>query len=264
MMPENSLSAPIDKIKYNPDFFANQSTNLAQYSAKRVLKEVMRIVNPQSVVDIGCGVGAWLNELSNYGITDILGIDGEYVDRTQLLIAQESFLAADLTRLTSLSKQYDLAICLEVAEHLPKEASKQFVKFLTCSGRFILFSAAIPGQGGVNHVNEQWQDWWAGLFEEFGYRPIDCIRPSVWSDPSVAYCYSQNAFLYATPESLKTATSGVDFQLRFPLRVVHPIQFTQLQQIHDPKNMSFRSSARVLLRVMSRAIARRVLRRKGI
>jgi 2-polyprenyl-3-methyl-5-hydroxy-6-metoxy-1,4-benzoquinol methylase len=59
-----------------------------------------------------------------------------------------------------LEKEFDLVVSLEVAEHLPASAADQFVNTLVKHGKKILFSAAIPGQGGQDHLNEQWPDYW--------------------------------------------------------------------------------------------------------
>ncbi|GHA24508.1 hypothetical protein GCM10007989_20220 [Devosia pacifica] len=106
------------------------------------------------------------------------------------------FHAADLARPIDHALTADLAISLEVAEHLPASRAKGFVSDLTGIAPAILFSAAVPGQGGVNHINERWQSYWAELFAAHGYRPYDLIRPEIWGDHAIPFWYRQNVLLY--------------------------------------------------------------------
>ena len=84
-----------------------------------------------------------------------------------------------------INRRFDLVMTLEVAEHLPDTAAANFVESLTQLGPVILFSAAVPFQGGTGHVNEKWPDYWANLFSKHAYVPIDCIREKVWNNPDV-------------------------------------------------------------------------------
>ena len=155
----------------------------------------MKLVPAKSVVDVGCGLGTWLAVFREQGATATLGIDGEWIDRNHLEIPSESFMAFDLTQPLRLDRRFDLVVSLEVAEHLPPEAAETFVDSLTRLGSTILFSAAIPSQGGTHHVNEQWPEYWAHLFEKRGFRVVDAIRRRVWENGAVATWYAQNALL---------------------------------------------------------------------
>ena len=120
----------------------------------RVVPIVLDLIRPGSVVDVGCGLGEWLATFQEHGVSDILGIDGDYVDRDMLYIPQQDFKTIDLNRPFTLNRTFDLAVCLEVAEHLEAEHANDFVESLTRLAPIILFSAAIPLQSGTNHVNE--------------------------------------------------------------------------------------------------------------
>ena len=98
------------------------------------------------------------------------------------MIAREKFLGTDLTQPINLNRRFDLVVSLEVAEHLPSEAAANFVETLTKHGSIILFSAAVPGQVGTNHQNEQWPRYWDGLFAVHGCRCVDCLRGLLWND----------------------------------------------------------------------------------
>lgn len=105
--------------------------------------------------------------------------------KKKLEIPEERFLSFELNNPFRIDRQFDLVISLEVAEHLPKECAATFVDSLTRLGPVILFSAAIPFQGGTDHINEQWLDYWAKYFQEKGYVAIDCIRKRIWQNDKV-------------------------------------------------------------------------------
>ena len=161
-----------------------------------MLPPILQAVQPSSVVDVGCGVGTWLATVLASGIDDVLGLDGAWVRPESLEIPTERFLAVDLREPIRIDRHFDLAICMETGEHVPPERAAGLVHDLVTLAPVVLFSAAIPGQGGTGHVNEQWPDFWADLFATHDYACIDAIRMRYWDDRRVATWYSQNAFLY--------------------------------------------------------------------
>ena len=198
--------------QYTEKFYRKRMDEKLIYSADRMLSMVLERLPPvNSVVDVGCGLGTWLLiflKLQNQR-ADILGIDGPWMDPDLLVIPQDSFLAVDLSLETPrIERKYDLAISLEVAEHLPPEKAEEFISFLTDISDFVLFSAAIPFQGGTNHFNEQWQGYWADLFEQKGYVPIDFIRPGLWNDDKISFHYRQNTILYSRKDRVKEIKSS--------------------------------------------------------
>jgi SAM-dependent methyltransferase len=166
------------------------------YNAPReVVPLIIEAVNPKSVLDVGCGIGTWLKIFQENGIDDYVGIDGNYVDKSLLKIPAEKFVAEDLRRPWSLNRKFDLAISLEVAEHLPESSADTFVKMLVDHADTILFSAAIPHQGGQNHLNEQWPSYWEKKFNAYNFYFHDPIRPKIWDNKNVDWWYRQNIFL---------------------------------------------------------------------
>jgi SAM-dependent methyltransferase len=185
----------------------------ASSSAARVLPLVFEALGgvPDSVVDVGCASGGWLRAFAEHG-SAILGVDGSYaVD--DLVIHAESFLAHDLSTPLTLKGHFDLAVSMEVIEHLPVERGEGFVADLCSLSGAVLFSGAIPQQSGAGHVNLQWQSHWRDVFAAHGYQPVDCVRPALWDDPAVGWWYRQNALLYL---------KGADAHLPMPLDVRHP------------------------------------------
>lgn len=197
-MPEPTTHSTTEL--YDSSFYAAQA-NESLRSAQKVAPLVLELLDVRSVVDVGGGVGPWVRAFLDLGVERGLCVDGDYVDRSALLVPGDRFLARDLTRPLGLEERFDLAISVEVAEHLPPSTAPAFVGELVKLAPVVLFSAAIPLQGGVDHQNERWQSYWSSLFERQGYRAIDVIRPQVWEDPDVTPFYAQNAILYASADA---------------------------------------------------------------
>jgi hypothetical protein len=187
---------------YGREFFDRQRRG-SICSAEATTPLLMSLVGIKSAVDVGCGVGTWLKVLMAHGVPDVLGIDGNYVDRQALQIPIDRFLPLDIRQPFTVSRRFDVALSLEVAEHLPADCAEGFVDSLTRLAPVILFSAAIPFQGGTDHINEQWPEYWAEFFRRRGYVPIDCVRSHIWDDPRVEWWYAQNTLLYANDEGIQ-------------------------------------------------------------
>lgn len=184
------------------DAFYDAHRDGAIRSAQMVAPLVLDLVNPQSVIDVGCGTGDWLSVFAKSGINDYQGVDQNWVNLDSLQIPREKFKEQDLEKPFSLPRQYDLVMSLEVGEHLAPECAASFVHTLTSLGPVVLFSAAVPGQGGVHHVNEQWPEYWARLFVAEGYQPVDVLRPVLWHREGVEWWYAQNLMLYVKTSHL--------------------------------------------------------------
>jgi SAM-dependent methyltransferase len=209
------------------DFIKNDSLR----SADRVVPILLSLVQPSSVVDVGCGTGAWLSAFQKHGVDRIRGIDGAYIDRKSLLIPQDRFLGQDITRPLELGERFDLVVSVEVAEHVPAERSEQYLDNLTSLGDAIAFSAAIPNQGGIGHVNEQWPEYWKARFEARGYVLVDCVRRRIWEDRLIERWYRQNLLLYVKPSMLESRDNlrrEYDLSRNHILAIVHPETFFPL------------------------------------
>ena len=186
---------------YDNEFFKRiLATSLP--SANIIIPMAIELVKPKSVIDIGCGIGAFLSCFRENGIEDILGIDGDYVDLNNILIPRDKFSPYDLSKKYNVGRKFDLAVSLEVAEHIQKESAEVFIDNLVNLSDVILFSAAIPGQGGTSHVNEQWPTYWAEIFKKRGYYPVDCLRKKIWDKPEVSWWYKQNIMFFVKEECL--------------------------------------------------------------
>ena len=181
---------------YGDNFYRNRAAE-TNASVNVILDLVLRVVpRPRSAIDLGCGVGAWLAALKEKGTERVLGLDGPWVNRDYLAILPSEFQQHDFGSLISVDAFFDLAISLEVAEHLPIEQASNFVQSLVSLADFVLFSASPPLQGGTNHVNEQPIEYWSELFGRSGYVGIDCLRPYIWNDARILPWYRQNTILF--------------------------------------------------------------------
>jgi SAM-dependent methyltransferase len=168
----------------------------AHSSARRILPVLLDELPIRSVLDVGCGRGAWLAEWMLAGVNDVFGVDGGHVDPRRLEIPKERFRALDVGRPFDLERRFDVVQCLEVGEHLPAADARTLVENLVRHGAIILYSAAVPGQGGESHVNERPPSFWRSLFRSSGYSPFDCVRPAVAGLRSVEPWYRYNTILY--------------------------------------------------------------------
>jgi hypothetical protein len=166
-------------------------------SARLFSRFLVPLLGVSSVLDVGCGRGAWLREWQNAGVRIAQGVDGPYVRQQSLLIPVEDFTAVDLSRKFDLGRRYDLVSSLEVAEHLSRASSETFVSSLVAHADLVLFSAATPGQGGVDHINERPLSFWQDIFETRGYQAYDVVRPVFRACKGVEPWYRFNTVLYA-------------------------------------------------------------------
>ena len=170
------------KTIYDKSFYKNVN-NTALSSAEVVVPLILRTLpGVKSVADFGCGQGAWLSIFKRNGINEIQGFDGEWVKKEELLINEAEFSCKDLSEPFETNKKYDLAISLEVGEHLSKESAGTLVKSITAASDNVIFSAAIPYQGGTDHLNEQWADYWADLFAKQNFICLDIFREKIWNN----------------------------------------------------------------------------------
>ena len=202
---------------FDPAYFEWQAAR-AEVSARAIVPALLELVPARSAVDLGCGTGAWLQVLAEHGVDDVVGVDGPYIDRTQLRIPADRFVAAGLAEPPSLDRRFDLALSLEAAHYAPEEAAPAIVAWLAACAPVVYFSAAVPHQPGGPGLNRQWPAYWSALFEREGFRCHDALRPQLWERPGADWWYAQNGLLYVRQDA--TLRSAVPAGR--PLPLVHP------------------------------------------
>lgn len=181
---------------YDRDFYQALSEGSLR-SARVVVPKILELVPATSVLDVGSGTGAWLSVFSEMGVEKIQGIDGPWVNPEGLRIPAKSFQSVDLTGDWPELPRFDLVTTFEVAEHLDASFAEAFVRKLTALSDVVVFSAAIPEQGGDHHVNERWPEYWVEIFRAQGFLVYDPFRDAIWEEKEVEWWYAQNLLLFA-------------------------------------------------------------------
>jgi len=211
---------------YAETFYRDQ-VDVSRDAARVIVPMLVDTFRPDSVMDVGAGTGVWMAEFRRAGVSRVAGMDAGEVPEELLAVPRADISRIDLALPLPLRDRYDLVLCLEVAEHLPQRRAASFVQELTQLGSIVVFSAAIPGQGGTGHINEMWQSEWAKLFERCGYLAHDVVRSAVWDHPRVASYYAQNIIVYSASRS---DDSRRPFTHLPSLDVVHPRLFRRKTQ----------------------------------
>jgi SAM-dependent methyltransferase len=223
---------------YNDEFYKKRQ-DFAIQSAREIVPLIIDLFNPTSVIDVGCANGTWLSVFKELGVEDIIGIDGKWVDQDLLLIPSQNFLVHNLEEPLHLTRKFDLVTSIEVAEHLSPERANSFIEELTKLAPIIVFSAAIPEQGGTGHINEQWPEYWAKKFKDNNYLVFDYLRPKIWNNDKVNVVHAQNILIFVNEnhitkiKELKDYNSYIDVT---NLSYVHPRYY--LHAINRKKNKS--------------------------
>lgn len=233
--------------------FKYTNTNYNNNSAQEVLSFLVKTFAPKSLLDVGCGIGNWGMVAKELGIPHIKGIDFSEIVANELKIDPQEFEKVDLRKPFKLNEEFDLVISLEVGEHLPIESAEDFVHSICQHGDIVLFSAAIPGQGGFRHINEQWPDYWALFFHKQGFQTYDVLRNKFWNNTQIKPWYKQNMLLFAKPSAVAQLNWAPTPQVS---RLVHPdIFLDKVKKLHTYKrNPSLQIGYMTFLRAIARYV----------
>jgi SAM-dependent methyltransferase len=229
-----------------------------------VLDLLKNVIPPQalirinSAVDFGCGLGTWLRAFKESGVVEALGLDGKWCN-TQLLfknIEEHEFRCVDMEQAIKLDKTYDLVVSLEVIEHISEQSADTFVQSLVNAGKIILFSGAVPGQGGFNHINEQWPSYWIEKFKKHRYYFYDIIRSKIWDNVDIDIPYRQNMFIVAH-ESIKIEKEKDANEM---LDIVHPYFLNLHSKMIDEGHIGVRPMWSIFRKFLKYTFMRKILR----
>lgn len=214
-------------------------------SAEIIVPKLIKWIHPGSVIDIGCATGVWLEQFKRYSPNEVKihGVDGDWVREHRHYIDDKEITYYDFESDTEfpIHGKYDLAVCLEMAEHLSAEKADKLIDILINLSDVIYFSAATPNSGGMHHVNERWQSYWWMKFRKRNYVLVDRIRHEVWNNKKVCYFYSQESFIYVNAEKLENYPELMRYCLgiggeysALPIDVIHPELF--MNQVIKPSH----------------------------
>lgn len=213
---------------YHPHYHDEKAAP-GRRAAERALPIVFEVLDARSIVDVGCGPGSWLAVARNLGVQTLTGVEGEWATDwfggdDRVAAGDFDLVLANLEDELRLPRTFDLAICIEVIEHLSPARGESFIADLCRCAPHVLFGAAIPGQRGPNHLNTQWPSFWAACFATHGYRPLDVIRHRVWGDDELLVHYRQNLILFVRDDAYDAAAARA--------RALAPLPLAALDQVH--------------------------------
>jgi len=234
------------KFKYSDALYNNNS-------AEVIVPILLDHFKINSVLDVGCGTGNWAKVFYDLGVIDVEGIDQKESEE-QFLLDKTKFTSWNLNNEFKLFKEFDLVLCLEVAEHIEELYADSLIRSLVNHSDLVLFSAAVPFQGGQNHLNEQLPSYWAKKFKEHGYHFYDGLRSIIWENPNVKWWYKQNIFFVS-----KNKLDNPFFESESTL--IHPELYLrnslELAKVHNGN-----IGIRYLLSIIFKFIKRRLVRSK--
>ena len=211
------MQSSLNKL-YKKKFYKNRNKDTV-YSAKKIISLIETEFNKDSlIVDVGCGTGTWLSVLENEYSCKTIGYEGQWIEK-HLYEANGELFKMNFENdnlVFDKVKKIDLIICLEVFEHLSNKKCLELIDIFSQNSDLILFSAAIPNQGGTNHINEKKLSYWVKLFNEKGFNLVDNIRNKIWEDNQIKFWYRQNIVLFSKHKINKSENNNI-------IDIVHPV-----------------------------------------
>jgi hypothetical protein len=236
-----------------PDYWIFGDIEQRKTNAYNVLSSLFPHIGvPNSFLDVGGGAGSWCAAAKKLGVKKVLLVDACPPQQVVPELSQDEQLQANLETGIPIQAHFELINCIEVIEHLTEDAGKRLIQQMTSSGNIILFSAAIPGQGGFGHINEQLHDHWHAKFSDYGFDKYDILRPMLFSQDHIPSIYRQNLFLYTKKgfaENLKNLPQLPDD--------IELIRTTHLQALYHKDSIDLRTALGAIPNAINRSIRRR-------
>ncbi len=223
---------------YSRSFFANRRLG-ATHSSEALAPLVLAVLSlggridaaaspdssqPATMLDVGCGDGTWVKKFRELGLEGY-GIDGPWSPFRDAILWDFS-KRRDLSEIILPRRHFDFILSLEFLEHLDQKNSRQIIEWLCSLTNTVVFSAALPGQGGTHHINEQRVEYWTKQFSDFGFVACDALRPKIWSNSDIAPWYRQNILMFfreKVPVEIEHfAADAWASATRAPLSLFHP------------------------------------------
>ncbi|NEQ79577.1 MAG: class I SAM-dependent methyltransferase [Moorea sp. SIO2I5] len=184
---------------YNSEYFTSEIFD-TNYQA--IASTIVKTYQPKRVAEFGCGPGHLTRELARLGV-EVTAVDG--YSEPDFSESSIEFHKLDLNDEVAIANRFsnhnfDLAISLEVAEHLEPETSPILISWMTSVAPIVVFSAAVPSQSGHGHINLHSRDYWHRLFTKHNFVVADRIREKLRQIPNVAPWYRYNIIDYLQAE----------------------------------------------------------------
>ena len=193
----------VDANIYDKRFFEN-TLKLEGPSARAFVRIIIKHFKPRSVIDVGSGIGIYLKEFEKQDI-EILGFDGA-PDAVKHSLVGDKIHLHDLSKPLELNRRFDLCLCVEVAEHLPKTSANTLINSLVRLSDTHIFTAATPGQGdlSIGHINEQPHAHWKAKFREHSFAYISKLTEELREEmikEKVVWWVTKNLMLFQKDEN---------------------------------------------------------------
>lgn len=153
--------------RFNPDKYTSKYYNRHLESYRKweneVGRSIVKTLQPQSILDIGCGVGSYLEGALQYGCKDILGLDVSFETAKEFLTPEISpyIKYGDATKPLDLNRKFKCVMSFETGEHIESDKTGVFIDNLCKhSSKYIILTAAPPGQAGTGHINLREKKFW--------------------------------------------------------------------------------------------------------
>ncbi len=148
--------------KYNDKYYERHFAQYRKWENK-IGEYLYEELKPNSVLDLGCGVGSYLEGFLNAGCKNLLGIELSFSDVEKYIVEdiRSHIIEGDVTTSLNLNRKFDCVISFEVGEHIAPYGTEKFIdNLILCSDRYIILTAAPPGQRGTGHINLRSKDFW--------------------------------------------------------------------------------------------------------
>jgi hypothetical protein len=192
------------------DGFYHALHGASSLSAKALVPSLVRLLQPRSVIDVGCGTGLWLKEFVDTGLPIAQGVEGPWLPEALLSIPADLVLRHDLSEGITLDCRFDLVICLGVANYLGGKLAKRLVETLTGLGSVVLFSPSGPGKRSGENRQTDTCELWNKLFAERGFEAFRGFAKHIAREGEVDSRYTREMVFYRD----RRDRNGVDLDMR--------------------------------------------------
>jgi predicted RNA methylase len=189
---------------YHSGYF---SSSIFDYDYAAIAETIIKEYQPKRIIDFGCGTGDLARAFASRGVT-VVAIDG-YSTPDFSAYSNIHFTKVDLNNVAATQKflkqfeaKFDLAISIEVAEHLNPDVSSSFIEWMTSMADVIVFSAAVPSQDGDGHINCRSRSDWYQFIKQHEYVIADTLRQHFTLNPRLGLWHKFNIVDYVQKDSV--------------------------------------------------------------